>query len=647
MSQLSGDLNRYTLGEPLGIPGGYGAAFRALRDDGTPCVVKLLHGFRNPSHEALLRLEVVLARLEQVSSDHVVPIIDAGLDEGQIGGPLPWLAMRELPGARSLRQVIDSGDSVDIQRVAADLANGLADLYEIGALHRDLKPGNVLIDAKGRAWLIDFELIKILDLATRTPRHAEPVGTELYMAPEQFLGPVLPQSDLWALGLVLVELLTGRQPLAEVARRGGSIRRVALAQPLVPVGLSEPWGELVSVLLRKLPARRPGDARAVARWIECPTGPPPAPAAVVGSPPFRWSVRLHAEVDAAELVAARGLVVPVIDVDGPATARVQRLRRAARRMGAALSVDAPPRDIEQLSIEDVIEGTAAPDAEVERFVLSRLRAQRDSLADIILLPWHPADEVGIDDAIHTLRLGLRHRHMAGTRPVVATVQCSLASLVDQRRALAFGAALTALDPDGWRLLVDGLDPGCSARSIAAVMDMASALASRADVWVRSNNVFRWALTTVPGVSVMYRAGRDLWTRKGRGQPRFTPERVEVASLAGPIPRWVAERLAVSRPELLACSCPACAGQILPLPGQATVAHNVWTVTSQLSGLRAIPDGDRRLHVSEQLERARQLRASLSPLVGWGGEVRDVDAVLCALSQDLRPSGGRRSLVEFA
>jgi Protein kinase domain len=649
MSGLSGDLNRYSLGDPLGTPGGYGAAFRAERDDGEACVVKLINGFRNPSPEVLRRLEVVLARLAHVQSDHVVPIIDAGIDDGQIGGRLPWLAMPELPDARSLQDLIAVGplESLAAKRLAHDIAMGLSDLHRVGALHRDVKPGNILVDRDGRAWLIDFELIKILDLTTQTPRGIEPLGTTVYMAPEQFVGPVVPESDLWAFGLVIIEMLTGRQPVLEHGRAGGDVRRLVLASHLIPEGLPEGWRELVSVLLRKLPAARPSDARELAQWIRAPQGPPPAPAAVSGSPPFRWAIRSVEDVDGAEFAAAHALSAFALDVDGPAIAHVRRLYRVARTMGAALSLDAPVSTVEQLSIEDVTEGTAALGGELDRYVISHLRAQRDSPADVALLPWRAINEVGISDAIHTLRVGLRNRHLVGGRPVIATVQCPLGAVTDERRVLEFAAALTALDPDGWRLLVDGMDPGCGDSAISAVMELAGALASCADVWVRASTMARWALACQPGVSVLYRSGRGLWTHGGRKGGRSQPERVEIATLKGPIPRRVAERLAVARPDLLHCVCTECRGCALPTAGPRTVAHNVWVVAGQLAELRALAPRERRSRAREQLTQARFLRASLSPLIGWDGELGEVDALIRVLDGKVRSRGRKTRLVEFA
>ena len=446
MSGLSGDLNRYSLGDQLGNPGGYGVAFRAIRDDGQACVVKLINGFRNPSPETLKRLEVVLARLAHVKSKHVVPIIDAGIDDGQVGGRLPRLAMPELPEARSLQELIGVGplDPGLVQCLAHDIAMGLSDLHLVGALHRDLKPGNILVDGEGRAWLIDFELIKILDLTTRTPRGIEPLGTEVYMAPEQFIGPVVRESDLWAVGLVVIEMLTGRQPVLEVARAGGDVRRAVLASHLIPDGLPEKWRALATVLLRKIPAARPHTLASSHVGSQTP-GLASSACGVTGVPSFRWAIRSVEDVDGAELAAARGLSTFALDVDGPAVGHISRIRRVARTMKASLSLDAPVGAIEQLSIEDVTEGTAALGGELDRLVISRLRAQRDSPADVALLAWRPIDEVGIGDAIHTLRVGLRNRHLVGERRVIATVQCPLATVTDQRRVLEFAAALTALD----------------------------------------------------------------------------------------------------------------------------------------------------------------------------------------------------------
>ena len=447
--------------------------------------------------------------------------------------------------------------------------------------------------------------------------------------------------------MVVIEMLTGRQPVLEVARAGGDVRRAVLASHLVPDGLPERWRALVTVLLRKLPAARPAHAGELARWIANPQGSPPAPAAVTGVPSFRWAIRSVEDVDGAELAAARGLSTFALDVDGPAVGHISRIGRAARTMKASLSLDAPVGAIEQLSIEDLTEGTAALGGELDRFVISRLRAQRDSPADVALLAWRPIDEVGIADAIHTLRVGLRNRHLVGERPVIATVQCPLATVTDQRRVLEFAAALTALHPDGWRLFVDGMDPGCGDSAIAAVMELAGALASRADVWVRASTMARWALACQPGVSVLYRSGRGLWTHGGRNGGRAVPERVEIAALKGPVPRRVAERLAVARPDLLKCVCPDCRGRVLPVAGPHTLAHNIWLVTAQLAELKALAPPERRAHAREQLAQARFLRSSLPSMVGWDGECGELDAIIRVLDGKARSRGRTARLVEFA
>src|SRR3954464_7737415 len=104
MAPLAGQLDDYILGSELGSHDGEVAAYRAQKG-GRQCVVKLIHGFRDPPPEQLGRLEVALARLAEVRSERVVPIIEAGIDEG-LAGDVPWFATSAIPGARPLREIL-------------------------------------------------------------------------------------------------------------------------------------------------------------------------------------------------------------------------------------------------------------------------------------------------------------------------------------------------------------------------------------------------------------------------------------------------------------------------------------------------------------------------------------------------------------
>ncbi len=648
LKDLSGNLGRYSFGDGLGPPGGYGAAFRALRDDGLPCVVKLIHGFFNPSAQDLDRLRVMLEHLATVESDHVVPIIDAGVDR-TAAGVLPWIAMPEIPGARALREVIAEsavplGPAV-ARRIGIGVARGLADLHAANMLHRDVKPGNLLLGEDGQSWLIDFELAKIQQLTTRTSRVAEPLGTELYMAPEQLRGPVVPETDLWALGLVLVELLTGRQPVRAVARRQADVRRVILSDSLVPEGLPGEWHELIDALLRKVPSARPDGAQSVVEWLEA--GRRQLPTRLVRqSPRWRWEVRSLDDVAAAEDCSGEGLGVAAIDARG--RARSSRLRRAARALPVALAFEPVLNESAQLSLDGLRENAVLPNDQ-ERAVFEAMRAQCDADTDEVLLPWTHVDAGDIGEAIEVLRIGLRQRGVAAGKPVVATVQLSAGAVTNRADALELASVLCALRPDGWRLLVDGLQPGCGRNVLMATADMACALASRADVWVRASGLARWFMSTLPGVSVLARSGRGLWTRGAGYMPSSIPERVEVPLLAGPVPRVVADGLADARPALLACDCRICSlpRAALPSCGAPTIAHNVMVVDGQLAMLHELPAGLRSERVAELLHAAMRRRATLPELINWDGELDDLDDVLAVVEGRAHTRRAGFRLLRFA
>ncbi len=139
----------------------------------------------------------------------IVPIHDFGEHEGQ-----PYIVMRYMPGG-SLEQRLEKGPlPVDeILKVVERIASALSEAHEQGIIHRDLKPGNILFDRRGDAYLADFGISKLRE-ATANITGSAIIGTPTYMSPEQIQGDrqLDGRSDVYALGIVLFEMLTGQKP---------------------------------------------------------------------------------------------------------------------------------------------------------------------------------------------------------------------------------------------------------------------------------------------------------------------------------------------------------------------------------------------------------------------------------------------------
>jgi eukaryotic-like serine/threonine-protein kinase len=165
------------------------------------------------NHEAEERFRNEAEALGQLEHDHIVPLYDVGQAEG-----LLFFSMRLIKG-RSLGQMILSDGPLAPRRAAYYIeasARAIQYAHDHGFLHRDVKPGNILVDANDRPYLIDLGLAKSLELTDYTTLSGKALGTAAYMSPEQASGAAKIdfRSDVYGLGATLFTLLTGRPPYA-------------------------------------------------------------------------------------------------------------------------------------------------------------------------------------------------------------------------------------------------------------------------------------------------------------------------------------------------------------------------------------------------------------------------------------------------
>ena len=206
-------LGRYHILEQLG-EGGMATVYKAydtrLETDVAVKVIRTENLPQNGIERALKRFEREAKSLAKLTHPNIVKVTDYGEYDGK-----PFLVMPYLPGG-TLKQLLNGTPMPwqDVCRLMLPIAQALEYAHEQGLIHRDVKPSNILLTEKGLPMLGDFGIAKILELdeTTALTGTGMGVGTPEYMAPEQWTGKTVAQSDIYSLGIVLYELVTGRKP---------------------------------------------------------------------------------------------------------------------------------------------------------------------------------------------------------------------------------------------------------------------------------------------------------------------------------------------------------------------------------------------------------------------------------------------------
>jgi serine/threonine protein kinase len=253
--------------------GGMGDVYEVLHEPlGRRFALKLLRADLAADAETLARFHREPRAVAKLVSEHVVSIVDCG----ELNDGTPYFVMERLYGSDLRRLLVEQG-ALPIARavhLAIDACRGLDCAHRQGLIHRDLKPENLFVttrdDGQDLCKLLDFGVVK--SAHDNSTRPGAIIGTTRYMAPEQLGGdlPLSPRSDLFSLGVILYECLTGQSPFD-----GDTVERVLFKimteretpirqlRPEVPVELEA----LVHAVLAKTPEARPASALSFAKAL--------------------------------------------------------------------------------------------------------------------------------------------------------------------------------------------------------------------------------------------------------------------------------------------------------------------------------------------------------------------------------------------
>ena len=254
---------------------------------GREVAVKLVRGDADAA-----RFEREARAVASLSHPNIARLYDYGEADGR-----PYMVFEHLPGGtlEDLLQADTPLDDLETERIATEVAAGLAHAHENDVVHRDLKPANIVFDGEGRAKISDFGIARVTGADTLTEAGTL-IGTAAYMSPEQASGePVTPASDVYSFGVILYRMLAGRLPF-ESTSAVELVQRQLHEEP-APISALRPdapptLAAVAEESLAKDPAGRPPDGHALVELLSGAAAPTlvaggAAATQVLGPPPGR------------------------------------------------------------------------------------------------------------------------------------------------------------------------------------------------------------------------------------------------------------------------------------------------------------------------------------------------------------------------
>jgi eukaryotic-like serine/threonine-protein kinase len=382
----SGTIGRYRILGLIG-EGGMGSVYEAEQDHPRRIVALKIIRPAMASPELLRRFEQESQALGRLQHPGIAQIYEAGtVDTGF--GPQPYFAMEFVRG-RSPREYAEAHDLTtrDRMEMVAKICDGVHHAHQRGLIHRDLKPGNILVDDTGQPKILDFGVARVTDSDSRSTQQTDVgqlIGTLAYMSPEQALADPLDidiRTDVYALGVILYELLSGQLPYPISKKIHETIQTIREQDPTRLGAVHRNYrGDIETIVAKALEkdrARRYASAAEVAADIRRYLNDEP----IVARPPST-TYQLGKFARRNKVLVSSTVAVLVVLVTGAATATLLAMRFSRERDRVAQAQKETSIERDRANANEKSATAAAEDAHEQLIVATKEKARADYQAEL-------------------------------------------------------------------------------------------------------------------------------------------------------------------------------------------------------------------------------------------------------------------------